>query len=55
VSEIVLMGRYPYLSPFTFEGEDDRAIARRAMEWTATLGLAERRFNEISGGEKQRV
>jgi iron complex transport system ATP-binding protein len=55
VSEIVLMGRHPYLSAFTFEGEDDIEIARSAMESTQTLQFAQRNFNEISGGEKQRV
>lgn len=55
VSEIVLMGRHPYLSAFTFEGEEDIEIARSAMERTQTLQFAQRGFNEISGGEKQRV
>ena len=55
VSEVVLMGRHPYLSAFTFEGEDDIAIARNAMEQTQTFQFAQRNFNEISGGEKQRV
>ncbi|KMP12340.1 Vitamin B12 import system, ATPase component BtuD [Candidatus Nitromaritima sp. SCGC AAA799-C22] len=55
VSEIVLMGRHPYLSAFTFEGDEDIDIARYAMELTQTLQFAQRGFNEISGGEKQRV
>ena len=55
VSEIVLMGRHPYLSAFTFEGDEDIEIARNAMERTQTLQFAQRGFNEISGGEKQRV
>ena len=55
VSEIVLMGRHPYLSAFTFEGDGDVKIAHSAMERTQTLQFAQRNFNEISGGEKQRV
>jgi iron complex transport system ATP-binding protein len=55
VSEIVLMGRHPYLSASTFEGEEDIEIAHSAMERTQTLQFAQRGFNEISGGEKQRV
>ena len=55
VSEIVLMGRHPHLSAFTFEGDEDIEIARNAMERTQTLQFAQRNFNEISGGEKQRV
>ena len=55
VSEIVLMGRHPYLSPLSFESEEDFEIAQRAMESTMTSQFADRYFNEISGGEKQRV
>ena len=55
VSEIVLMGRHPYLSPLSFESEEDFEISRSAMEITMTSQFADRYFNEISGGEKQRV
>ena len=55
VSEIVLMGRHPYLSPLSFESNDDIEISRKAMETTMTSQFADRHFNEISGGEKQRV
>ena len=55
VSEIVMMGRHPYLSPLSFESEEDFDITRHAMEATMTSQFADRYFNEISGGEKQRV
>ena len=55
VAEIVLMGRHPYLSPLSFESEEDFEISQRAMETTMTSQFADRYFNEISGGEKQRV
>ncbi|MCZ6513586.1 MAG: heme ABC transporter ATP-binding protein [Nitrospinae bacterium] len=55
VIDIVLMGRHPYLSPLSFEGEDDYRIAQEAMQQTQVAEFAERSFNEISGGEKQRV
>ena len=55
VSEIVMMGRHPYLSPLSFESKEDFDITRRAMETTMTSQFADRYFNEISGGEKQRV
>ena len=55
VIDIVLMGRHPYLSPLSFEGEDDYRIAQEAMKQTQVLEFAHRSFNEISGGEKQRV
>ncbi|MBI2568376.1 MAG: ABC transporter ATP-binding protein [Candidatus Schekmanbacteria bacterium] len=55
VGEIVMMGRYPHLSAFGFEGERDAQVAREAMAATETLHLADRSFAELSGGEKQRV
>lgn len=55
IQEIVLMGRHPYLSPLSFESEEDYKIAQQAMETTQTLQFSNRYFNEISGGEKQRV
>lgn len=55
VIDIVLMGRHPYLSPLSFEGEDDYRIAEDAMKQTQVMEFANRSFNEISGGEKQRV
>jgi len=53
--EIVLMGRYPHLGPFEIEGPEDLAAAHRAMDATGTLGFADRGFDTLSGGEKQRV
>lgn len=53
--EIVLMGRYPHLGAFAFEGPEDVAIARSAMAATGTDGFADRRFSTLSGGERQRV
>ena len=51
--EIVLMGRNPHLGLFQSEGQRDWAIAWQAMEKTATDLLANRRVNELSGGEIQ--
>ncbi|HEX5216412.1 MAG TPA: ABC transporter ATP-binding protein [Vicinamibacterales bacterium] len=53
--EIVLMGRYPHLGAFEIEGPDDLAAAHRAMDATGTLDFADRGFDTLSGGEKQRV
>ncbi len=55
VAEVVMMGRHPYLSPLTFENEHDFEITQRAMAQTQTAQFAHRKFNEISGGEQQRV
>jgi iron complex transport system ATP-binding protein len=53
--EIVLMGRHPHLGLFTVEGPADLRIARDAMASTGTSALADRPFDQLSGGEKQRV
>lgn len=53
--ETVLLGRTPHLNWLGQLSERDQAIARRAMERTHTLELAERRAGELSGGEQQRL
>jgi iron complex transport system ATP-binding protein len=55
VLEIVLMGRYPHLGAFAFEGPADLSAAREALATTGTADLADRAFATLSGGEKQRV
>jgi len=53
--EIVLMGRNPHSASFSMKARGDMAIAWRAMEMTRTQSFAQRRVNELSGGEIQRV
>ena len=55
VGELVLMGRFPYVSRFGREKKQDFDIVEDVMEKTKTLPLYKKRFNELSGGEKQRV
>jgi len=55
VMDVVLMGRYPYVKRFQTEGEKDREIAKKAMIASNVWHLKDRRINEISGGERQRV
>jgi len=55
VRDFVLQGRYPYLSPFTPLGKDDRRAVDQAMELTGTAVLGDRRMGTLSGGERQRV
>jgi len=55
VEDIVMMGRFPYLSRFQKEDQSDRDIVRRSMEMTGVAHLAERSITALSGGEKQRV
>jgi iron complex transport system ATP-binding protein len=55
VSEIVLMGRTPHLPLWAGEGRRDCEVAWAAMCRARVEGLAERRVDELSGGEQQRV
>jgi iron complex transport system ATP-binding protein len=53
--DVVLMGRNPHIERFGAETKEDLAVARSVMELTNTWHLADRRLNELSGGEKQLV
>ncbi|NLN48840.1 MAG: ABC transporter ATP-binding protein [Clostridiales bacterium] len=55
VKDIVMMGRHPNIKKLKGETLDDVRIAERAMLYTNILTLSDRMFNELSGGEKQRV
>ena len=54
-AEVVLLGRTPYLGLLASESPRDWEAARRAMEMTQTLPLAQRLIGTLSGGERQRV
>jgi len=55
VEEFILLGRYPYLSPFTSVRQTDKAAVHQALTLTQTSHLAKRQINTLSGGEKQIV
>lgn len=55
VTQIVLMGRAPHLGLFGFESHSDHELARQAMEMAGVDHLAQRRLDQLSGGEQQRV
>lgn len=55
VRDLVAMGRTPYLSFFGQTDVDgDQAIAE-AIEYTSIESMVDKRFDELSGGEQQRV
>jgi iron complex transport system ATP-binding protein len=54
VEDVVAMGRTPHRSRFSRDPEAD-AIVPEAMARTEVAEFAERRVDEISGGERQRV
>ena len=55
VEEFVMMGRYPYLSPFTSFTRKDRYAVQNALSLTGAVFLSERRLSTLSGGERQTV
>ena len=55
VLETVLLGRFPHLSPWEMEGEEDLAIALAALERLDLTPFRERALNSLSGGERQRA
>ena len=55
VIEMVMIGRTPHKRAFDRDDETDRAIVAQAIERVGCEHLADRSFNTLSGGEKQRV
>ena len=55
VSEVVALGRTPYLGAFAGPGDLDRSVVRRCLEDAGLVGLADREYATLSGGERQRV
>lgn len=55
VEQFVLMGRYPYLSPFTSVSKSDREAVCNALAVTHTAEFADRLLDTLSGGERQKV
>jgi iron complex transport system ATP-binding protein len=54
-TEVVLMGRTPYLGVLESESQRDYEIAGRALARVGASALAERPVDELSGGERQMV
>lgn len=55
VEEMVRLGRFPHQRRWQRENRRDEEVVRAALEVTGCLPLRERFFNELSGGEQQRV
>ena len=55
VSEFVLMGRTPYIGPFSSPSKEDYEVTRKAIEVVGINNLASKHYNQISGGERQLV
>ncbi len=54
-SEVVMLGRIPFAKAFAGETAADRRAVAAAMELAGISQLTQRRFDELSGGERQKV
>ena len=55
VTEIVMLGRTPYLPLWQKETNNDHAIVIQALKHTNLTSLKDRFVSDLSGGELQRV
>jgi len=55
VLDVVMMGRYPHVARWQWEGEGDRDAALAALAAVDLSGFADRDVVTLSGGERQRV
>lgn len=55
VDEVVMMGRTPFHGLFDGENKKDREAVAAAIKLAGLTGMAEKHWNELSGGEKQKV
>lgn len=55
VRDIVLLGRLPYKGFFEGDTEEDLRIVEKSLANVGMTAYANRYFNSLSGGEKQRV
>ncbi len=55
VSDIVMMGRYPFKGIFSRMNAEDKDIAEVAMEDLGITDLRDRQIGQLSGGQQQRV
>ncbi len=52
---MVLHGRFPYLGYPRRYSANDRQVVREALERTGSLELENRRMEELSGGQRQKI
>ncbi len=55
VEDVVLLGRYPYLSPFQREQREDIEAVEHALAYANVMEFRKRPINSLSSGERQRV
>lgn len=55
VEDVVMMGRYGYMSPLRIPRRADREAVAQALDRVAMTDLAGRQIGELSGGQKKRA
>lgn len=53
--DVVMLGRFPFTRMFSGENEADRLAAAEAMSLVGLDNMSDRNFDELSGGERQKV
>lgn len=55
VYDVVIMGRYPYLSMFGRPGQKDNEIAIKSLEKLEMIKYKDTQIRNLSGGQQQRI
>jgi len=55
VTDVVMMGRYPYIPRFAAPSETDFDVVEKVMEITGVAHFQKHLITELSGGERQRT
>jgi iron complex transport system ATP-binding protein len=55
VSEFIMFGRYPYMNIFKVPSKNDYVIVEKVIKFLNIKDFSDRKINELSGGEKQKV
>jgi iron complex transport system ATP-binding protein len=55
VTEVVLLGRTPFINALAGETSHDRSVTNTALQLVGIDKLGHRIFNDLSGGEQQKV
>ncbi|MDR1511549.1 MAG: ABC transporter ATP-binding protein [Endomicrobium sp.] len=55
VFEFIMFGRYPYMNALKIPSGEDCVIVKKIMDFLRITNLSQRKINELSGGEKQKI
>lgn len=54
-TDVVMLGRFPFIKNLSAESAEDKHIVSETMDIVRLSQFGERRFDELSGGERQKV